>query len=93
MSLISTQPSLSFQPQQMETGQVDIALMTPETTPSDLHARRLFDERYVCTFRKDHPVLQLPLTQDQFCAADVAVVPEKLVRHQPTLCETEPPLA
>lgn len=125
---------------QLETGQVDIALMTPETTLPDLHARHLFDERYVCTFRKDHPRLQLPLTLDQFCAADhaivsylggafrgatdlaleklgrtrnvtlsissflvlteilrtsdlVAVVPEKLVRHQPALCVTEPPLA
>ncbi|MBB6054741.1 LysR family transcriptional regulator [Tolumonas osonensis] len=59
---------------QLETGQVDIALMTPETTPPDLHARRLFDERYVCTFRKDHPVMQLPLTLDQFCTANHAIV-------------------
>ena len=59
---------------QLETGQVDIALMTPETTPADLHARRLFDERYVCTFRQDHPPIQLPLTLDQFCAADHAIV-------------------
>lgn len=59
---------------QLETGQVDIALMTPETTPADLHARRLFDERYVCTFRQDHPTIQLPLTLDQFCAADHAIV-------------------
>lgn len=53
---------------QLETGQVDIALMTPESTPVDLHARRLFDERYVCTFRQDHPAIQLPLTLDQFWA-------------------------
>ncbi len=59
---------------QLETGQVDIALMTPETTPADLHARRLFDERYVCTFRQDHPTIQLPLTLDQFCAVDHAIV-------------------
>lgn len=125
---------------QLETGQVDIALMTPETTPADLHARRLFDERYVCTFRQDHPAIQPPLTLDQFCAADhaivsylggafrgvtdvaletmgrsrnvtlsissflvltqilrtsdlIAVVPEKLVRNQTSLCITEPPLS
>lgn len=124
---------------QLETGLIDIALMTPETTPADLHARRLFDERYVCTFRHDHPAIQLPLTLDQFCAADhaivsylggafrgvtdtalekmgrsrnvtlsissflvltqilstsdlIAVVPEKLVRHQAGLCVSEPPL-
>ncbi len=124
---------------QLETGQIDIALMTPETTPADLHARRLFDERYVCTFRQDHPIIQQPITLDQFCDANhaivsylggafrgatdvaleaigrsrhvslsissflaliqilrtsdlVAVVPEKLVRHETDLCVTEPPL-
>jgi len=59
---------------QLETGQIDIALMTPESTPADLHVRRLFDERYVCTFRQAHPAIQLPLTLDQFCAADHAIV-------------------
>lgn len=59
---------------QLETGKIDIALMTPETTPADLHARRLFDERYVCTFRQDHPVIQQPMTLEQFCAADHAIV-------------------
>ncbi len=59
---------------QLETGEIDIALMTPETTPADLHTRRLFDERYVCTFRQDHPVIQQPMTLEQFCAADHAIV-------------------
>lgn len=40
---------------QLERGDLDLALITPETTPPELHARRLFDERYVCVMRAGHP--------------------------------------
>ncbi|MEX3984809.1 LysR family transcriptional regulator [Paraburkholderia sp. EG287A] len=59
---------------QLESGDVDLALITPETTPADLHARRLFDERYVCVMRADHPAAQRRLTLDRFCALDHALV-------------------
>lgn len=32
-------------PVQLERGEIDFALMTPETTPADLHARRFYDHR------------------------------------------------
>lgn len=60
---------------QLERGEVDLALLTPERTPPDLYARHLFDERYVCALRRDHPDAHgstLPL--DRFCALDHALV-------------------
>ncbi|TDG05777.1 LysR family transcriptional regulator [Paraburkholderia guartelaensis] len=59
---------------QLESGDVDLALITPETTPADLHARRLFDERYVCVMRADHPAAARRLTLERFCALDHALV-------------------
>ncbi|WP_069266692.1 LysR family transcriptional regulator [Paraburkholderia nodosa] len=59
---------------QLESGDVDLALITPETAPADLHARRLFDERYVCVMRADHPAAQRRLTLERFCALDHALV-------------------
>lgn len=60
---------------QFERGAVDMALLTPDTTPQELHSRRLFDEEYVCLLREDHPLLTAgPLTLDAFCALDHALV-------------------
>ncbi|MDE1150511.1 MAG: LysR family transcriptional regulator [Azospirillaceae bacterium] len=60
---------------QLERGDLHLALMTPETTPPDLHARRLFDEGYVCVMRGDHPdAAGDTLSLDRFCALDHALV-------------------
>lgn len=59
---------------QLEQGTVDLALSTPETTAPDLHARILFEERYVCVMRSTHPAAQAGLSLDQFCALDHALV-------------------
>lgn len=59
---------------QLESGDVDMALITPDTTPPDLHARHLFDEHYVCVMRADHPAAARRLTLDRFCALDHALV-------------------
>ncbi|RSZ60598.1 LysR family transcriptional regulator [Massilia atriviolacea] len=62
---------------QLEQGLVDLALGTPETTAPDLHARILFEERYVCVMRSGHPAAPAPqagLSLDQFCALDHALV-------------------
>jgi DNA-binding transcriptional LysR family regulator len=60
---------------QFERGEVDLALLTPESTPADLHGRRLFDERYVCLMRADHPAAAGDrLSLDRFCALDHALV-------------------
>nr|WP_321238184.1 LysR family transcriptional regulator [uncultured Tolumonas sp.] len=60
---------------QLESGAIDIALMTPETTPPELHARRLFDEQYVCVLRQDHPDAgSEQISLDRFCDLDHAIV-------------------
>ena len=42
---------------QLERGEVDLALTTPHAAPPDLHARELFEERYVCVARTGHPAM------------------------------------
>lgn len=59
---------------QMERGEVDVALMTPETAPPRLRSRHLFDEIYVAIVRKDHPLVGESLDLDTFCALDGIVV-------------------
>lgn len=61
--------------EQFQRGEVDLALITPDAAPQDLHARRLFDERYVCMMRDDHPdARDNDLSLDRFCALDHALV-------------------
>lgn len=60
---------------QFERGDLDLALVTPDTTPPELHARRLFDESYVCVMREGHPDAHSgTLSLDRFCALDHALV-------------------
>jgi len=59
---------------QLGQGKLDLALMTPHTTPDELHSRALYDERYVCMMRADHPDAGKPLTLDRFCALEQVLV-------------------
>lgn len=59
---------------QLERGSVDVALITPHTTPSELHSRALYEERYVCMMRADHPDAGKPITLDRFCALEHVLV-------------------
>lgn len=60
---------------QLERGDIDLALVTPETTPTGLHAKKLFDEQYVCVIRADHPdALDGTISLDRFCAMDHVLV-------------------
>ncbi|QNF12667.1 LysR family transcriptional regulator [Klebsiella variicola] len=60
---------------QFERGDINFALITPDTAPADLHARSLYDEDYVCLLREGHPLAQPDaLTLDSFCAQDHALV-------------------
>ena len=58
---------------QLERGQLGLALLTPENTPTEMHARALYRERYVCVLRAGHPAAGRPLTLEQFCALDHAL--------------------
>ena len=59
---------------QMERGDVDLAVMTPNTAPKQLLTRTLFDERYVVIARHGHPVVQGSIDIDQLCALTHVVV-------------------
>lgn len=59
---------------QFEQGKIDLALLTPSTTPGDLHSRTLYKERYVCMLRADHPDARAPLSLDRFCALEHILV-------------------
>ncbi|MNO85583.1 HTH-type transcriptional regulator SyrM 1 [compost metagenome] len=66
---------LSSLPTQLEQGEVDIALVTPEMTPPGVSSQNLFDERYVCVMRAGHPDARSPtLSLDRFCELDHALV-------------------
>lgn len=61
--------------QQFERGELDLALMTPDSAPLDLHSRRVFDETYVCALRAGHPdATGAGISLDRFCALDHALV-------------------
>lgn len=59
---------------QLEQGAIDVALITPHTTPDELHSRALYEERYVCMMRADHPNAGEPMTLDRFCALEHVLV-------------------
>ena len=43
---------------QLEQRQIDFALVTPDFQAPDIHAKNLYDERYICAVRHDHPIAQ-----------------------------------
>jgi DNA-binding transcriptional LysR family regulator len=60
---------------QLERGDIDLALVTPESITPGLHATHLFDERYLCVLRADHPAASgKHLSLARFCALDHALV-------------------
>lgn len=62
-------------PGQLERGDIDLALVTPDSTAPGLHAAVLFEERYVCVMRADHPDAKATtLALECFCALDHVLV-------------------
>ncbi|MDH1797691.1 LysR family transcriptional regulator [Citrobacter sp. Cpo061] len=59
---------------QFEQGKIDLALLTPDSTPDNLHSRALYDEEYVCLMRHAHSDAGQPLTLDRFCALEHVLV-------------------
>lgn len=59
---------------QTERGDVDLALMTPETAPELLRMRKLLHERYVAIVRAGHPAVQGEIDLDLFCSLDHVIV-------------------
>jgi DNA-binding transcriptional LysR family regulator len=54
----------------MESGTVDLALGLMPDLQSGFFQRRLFRHKYVCVFRKDHPVARSPMKLAQFLALE-----------------------
>lgn len=59
---------------QMERGEVDLALMTPQAAPLTLRSRHLFDERYVLIGRRNHPRLRAKITIEEFVRLEHVIV-------------------
>jgi DNA-binding transcriptional LysR family regulator len=60
--------------QQMEKGEVDIGVMTPDSAPLNLRSRHLHDERYVSIVRKNHPSVRRNMTLDLFAKLEHIIV-------------------
>ncbi len=61
-------------PGQMEQGEVDLAVLTPEGIADTLRSRPLFEERYAFIARKGHPALRRKLDAGRFCALEHVMV-------------------
>lgn len=59
---------------QMEKGEVDLAVLTPEGIAESLRSRPLFEERYVFIARRGHPALRRPLDTQRFCELEHVMV-------------------
>ncbi|SNY66925.1 LysR family transcriptional regulator [Enterobacter sp. CC120223-11] len=59
---------------QAESGDIDVALLTPHSTPGELHGRALYEEEFVCLLRNAHPDAHEPLSLDRFCALEHVLV-------------------
>ena len=59
---------------QMEKGEVDLAVLTPEGIADALRSRPLFEERYVFIARSKHPALRRPLDTQRFCELEHVMV-------------------
>ena len=60
--------------ERLAAGELDLLLHTPRAIPPSLHARKLYDETFLCVLRKDHPAAAGPLDLDTFCALSHAMV-------------------
>jgi DNA-binding transcriptional LysR family regulator len=59
---------------QMVRGDVDLALLTPQTASPGLRTRHLFDERYVLIGRRNHPRLRGGITVEKYAQLDHVIV-------------------
>ena len=50
-------------------------MVTLDFQAQDIHAKNLYDERYICAVRHDHPIAkQTELTLEQFCQLEQALI-------------------
>jgi DNA-binding transcriptional LysR family regulator len=51
----------------MRGGRTDLVLTIPQFVPQKWHTRHLYDERYLCAVRADHPLAGKEVDLDAFC--------------------------
>lgn len=61
-------------PEDMANGKVDLALGALPGLKTNFFQRRLFPQRYVCLFRKGHPLDKPKITPAEFAAAEHVIV-------------------
>lgn len=59
---------------QMEKGEVDLAVLTPENIADSLRSRPLFEDQYVLVARRGHPALRRTLDVRRFCELEHVMV-------------------
>ncbi len=59
---------------QLESGVLDMALITPEMASGTMRCRTLFEESYVCIMREGHPEAKVPLDIERFCQVSHALM-------------------
>jgi DNA-binding transcriptional LysR family regulator len=60
--------------EQMAAGEMDLWLGSRQSMPPNLRARTLYEERFMCVMRRDHPHGGRPLDLDRFCALEHVLV-------------------
>lgn len=55
-------------PEQLERGEVDLALVGATNAPENARLRPLYPERFVCAVRRDHPRAAKQISLDEFCS-------------------------
>ncbi len=74
-SRLAIHPILSHEvAEQLARGQIDVAFSVHESAPADAQSRVLYEERYICAARKDHPVVRRTLSLRRFCELDHVIV-------------------
>lgn len=58
----------------MESGRIDLAIGLIDGLEAGFFRRQLYEQGYVCVFRKDHPLAQRKLTLIDFLAAEHIIV-------------------
>lgn len=66
----TVRPNAGNLKEDMESGTVDLALGLLPHLQTGFFQRRLFRHKYVCAFRRDHPLAKAPMTLKQFVELD-----------------------
>jgi DNA-binding transcriptional LysR family regulator len=74
VTIASVRHAASNLPEDMATGKVDLAIGSLPGLKTNFFQRRLFPQRYVCMFRKGHPLDKPRITPAEFSAAEHVVV-------------------